>query len=111
MPQSLDSTLSTSCYPPGLRTIDPMGAGSPHFGASQGARQPMPAASRIPLHKVKDQKSEDRSRTSEGSPPGPAILSQLAFHPSDVGRPLVEPPLVEPTGIEPATPCLQSRCS
>src|SRR5262249_50695288 len=36
---------------------------------------PLPTASRIPIHNLKDQLSEDRSRKSEGISLGPAILS------------------------------------
>jgi hypothetical protein len=52
--------LSTSCYPPGASAHGPM---TP--GITPRVRQPPPTASRIPLHNVKDQRTEDRIQRTE----------------------------------------------
>src|SRR5215510_9414924 len=56
-------TLSTHLYPPGHQPRIPQ-----PLSSRPKTRQSMPTASRIPIHNVKDQTSEDRSRKSEGLP-------------------------------------------
>jgi hypothetical protein len=77
--------LSTSFYPPGRSP------GSLPLELSPKPGNPLPTASRIPIHNVKDQSPEDRSRKSEGSPSDlrscPNLLP-LGFRPA-----LVEPML------------------
>ena len=86
-----------SCYPPGR----PPGSRPPGL-ATPRPGNPKPAASRIPIHNVKEQISGIGHQGSEkASRPWPV---PTRFVPRIAS-------LVEPTGIEPATPCLQSRCS
>ena len=86
-----------SCYPPGR----PPGSRPPGL-ATPRPGNPKPAASRIPIHNVKEQVSGIGHQGSEkASRPWPV---PTRFVPRIAS-------LVEPTGIEPATPCLQSRCS
>ena len=95
--------LSTSFYPPGRSTGSLAARAQSPTGASPKPGNPLPTASRIPIHNVNDQRTEI---TGRGQMP-PAFRPRLtsAFPRNN------RPALVEPTGIEPVTPCLQSRCS
>ena len=89
--------LSTSFYPPGRSP------GSLPLELSPKPGNPLPTASRIPIHNVKDQRTEVGGQRT--------VVLARATSPDSCLSLGYRPALVEPTGIEPVTPCLQSRCS
>ena len=68
---SLASTTQHSFYPPGHPPAPPRASQTPIPGAKPMTRPPPQTASRIPIHNVKDQRTEITGRRTEEYPTAP----------------------------------------